>query len=41
MLTMEKLAKIEPHTIFATGTAMDNESGLFMANINKGIVGSP
>jgi len=35
MLTLEILKKIEPDTIFATGTAIDNELGLFMANTGK------
>ena len=35
MLTLEKLEEIKPHTIFATGTAIDNELGLFMANTGK------
>jgi len=35
MLTLEKLKEIDEHTIFATGTAIDNELGLFMANTGK------
>jgi len=35
MLTLEKLKGIQKHAIFATGTAMDNELGLFMANTGK------
>lgn len=35
MLTLEKLKKIKPGSIFATGCAMDMENGVFMANTGK------
>lgn len=35
MLTLERLEKIEPHSIFATGTAIDNGLGLFMSGSGK------
>jgi len=35
ILTLEQLKAMPPDTIFATGTAMDNKNGLFMANTNK------
>ncbi len=35
MLTLEKLKELPKHTIFATGTFMDNDLGLFMANTGK------
>ena len=35
MLTVEKLKEIPKHSIFATGTAMDNALGLFMANTGR------
>lgn len=34
-LTVAKLKTIEPGTIFATGFAMDSETGVFMANTGK------
>lgn len=35
MLTLEQLKAMPPHTIFATGIAIDNEDGLFMANTGE------
>lgn len=37
MLTLEKLKTIAPGTIFATGEAMDNEDGVFLASTDKRI----
>jgi len=35
MLTVERLKRIEPRTIFATGTFIDNDLGLFMTGSGK------
>jgi len=35
MLTVKKLKELKKHFIFATGTAIDNESGLFIAKTGK------
>ena len=35
MLTLKQLKEMPPETIFATGVALDNVDGLFMANTNK------
>lgn len=35
MLTLEKLKKIKPGTIFATGQLIDCQGGLYVANTNK------
>lgn len=35
ILTLEELKKMNPSTIFATGTMIDNKDGLFMVGTNK------
>jgi hypothetical protein len=35
LLTLEKLKEIKKHSIFATGTAIDNELGLFMTGSGR------
>mgnify|MGYP001560158826 CR=1 FL=1 len=35
MLTLKELKELPPNTIFASGLAMDNKDGLFMANTNR------
>jgi len=35
MLRIEDLAKLPKHEIFASGTALDNEQGLFITNSGK------
>lgn len=35
MLTLKDLEQMPKETIFATGLALDNEDGLFMANTGK------
>ena len=35
MLRIEDIVKLPKHEIFASGTALDNEQGLFMSNSGK------
>ena len=35
MLTLQQLKEMEPKTVFASGTAIDKEDELFMANTGK------